>query len=185
MRILTRRTRVSRRVTASAAGIAMLLAGGIGLSAPAADASATCPWLDISPINGWGSANPYYSTGIPRICLDNGFVYMGGALVQSNGYTNPQFATLPPGWRPTTNVYLTVYTRDGIPGTLTIYANGQIFAAGGNARDLVSFSGISFPAAGTAWPADPLALENGWQTADTIYNTGTAGYVDLDGIVHL
>jgi hypothetical protein len=171
------------------------VAGALAAGAPAASASAAravgapaCSWHPLSLLNGWHSEQSVYGSGNPSYCVtSNGMVYLSGSLAQPSGGSD-EVAVLPAAAAPASNLYLSVYTFGGTKGVLYIGANGEILAypgaAGGGDTAFTSLAGISFP--GTTVAQQPLALLNGWQSAQGLYGTGDPSYsVTSDDVVHL
>ena len=115
---------------------------------------AAITWSTLTLHNGWKSANTSEKSGDPRVGIQNGIVYLSGGPEQSSG-TTQQFATLPSAYRPTHNLWITVYTYEGTSGTLIISPDGTMDAysstgsicGGGrsNAECFTSLAGVSFP----------------------------------------
>ena len=169
-----------------------VLTVGIGLAAggPAAHAGSFCGWTGgwapMTLVNGWVSEQNAYNTGDPSYCLEaDGMVYLSGSIAASSGTpASETFATLPPAERPAHEIYLDVYTENGTYGILRIDTDGTMEAYGGSANGYTSLAGVSFPAAGFS-QTGIMPLENGWQSAQNIYNTGDPSYSISNGIVHL
>ncbi len=176
-----------RRVLQMLAVLALAF-GAIAAVVPAASAGigrAGCSWTPFTLVNGWQSANSSYGTGDPSYCVSYGIVYLSGSLSHS-GSGDDEFAVLPPAAAPTSTTYLSTYTFSGTAGALRIDPNGDLLAFDGQATTYTSLAGISFPAA-ESWPGRPslLPLQNGWQSADPTYGTGSPSYLVNRGIVHL
>lgn len=104
-----------------------------GNSPVATQASAAgVTWTSLSLINGWASENGAYGTGNPKVALQNGIVYLSGSLGQSTS-GSAEFAVLPSSFRPTHNMYITVYTNGDTTGTLYIGHDGTMEAFSGTA----------------------------------------------------
>ena len=165
-----------------------LAAGALAASAPAASASIMpdCGWNQLSLMNGWQSDQNTYGTGDPRYCVTrDGMVHLSGSLTQPSAGAG-EFAALPPQAWPASNLYLSVYTMDGTAGYLMIDTAGRMYAYSGpdgDAPDFTSLAGVSFPGASVA--QQPLALLNGWQSAQGQWGTGDPSYSVTNGIVHL
>jgi hypothetical protein len=185
MKALKRRhvSTVPRAVATLVAVLAMALGGTV--SPPAASAKIThppCSWSALGLLNGWQpDQSTYY--GDPSFCIDNGIVYLSGALVQT-GCCGPNFADLPQLAWPQSKLLLSVYTTDGTTGVLTIYPDGEMEATGSDAAQFTSLAGISFPSAWLAPPGQPLPLTPAWQSAAQD-GTGDPSYFTSGGIVHL
>jgi hypothetical protein len=175
-----------RRVLRVLAVLALAF-GAIAAVVPAASANSRlgCYWTPLTLVNGWQSANSTYGTGDPSYCVLYGIVYLSGSLSQT-GSGGTEFAVLPAAAVPASKTYLSTYTFGGTAGVVQIDANGVLFAFDGKATSYTSLAGISFPAA-ESWPSGLplLPLENGWQSADPVYGSGSPSWVVDRGIVHL
>ena len=167
-----------------AAALVLLGLAGAAVGAPAASASTQCQWQPLSLQPGWHSEQSAWDTGDPAYCIDSGFVYLSGSLAQS-GSSGDYFAGLPQEARPASNLYLSVYTYGGTTGVVQIDTNGAMYAYGGSATQFTSLAGISFPMATleTGQPITPLG--DGWQSADSQWDTGDPSYYLSNGVVHL
>jgi hypothetical protein len=96
-------------------------------------------------VNGWFSPQASDHTGTPSYRVSGGIVYFSGAVRQSTSGGDSMFAVLPKTARPAHNLYISVYSLGGAPGSLEIDANGQMWAAGTSAWVLTSLAGVSFP----------------------------------------
>src|SRR5215470_19041624 len=92
-----------------------------------AHSGAKVSWHGLVLQNGWISANGLFASGNPRVALQNGIVYLSGSLLQSTG-TSQVFAFLPSTYRPSHNMWITVYTYGGTSGTLYIGKDGSMQA---------------------------------------------------------
>lgn len=108
-------------------------------------------WTSLSLINGWVSENSVYGTGNPKVSEQNGIVYLSGSLAQPSP-GNAEFAILPKSFRPTHNMYITVYTNGSTTGTLYVSAGGILEAYSGTAcgsgdtsQCFTSLATVSFP----------------------------------------
>ena len=123
-------------------------------TAPAATQAATAAgvtWTSLSLINGWATENGAYGTGNPKVSLQSGIVYLSGSLAQSTP-GNSTFAILPASFRPSHNLYITVYTNGDTTGTLYIASSGVMEAysgtacgSGNTAQCFTSLATVSFP----------------------------------------
>jgi hypothetical protein len=109
-------------------------------------------------------------------------VYLSGSLAQADTGSD-EFAVLPPGARPASLAFLTVYTSGGTTGVLRIGPGGLLQATGAQAPYFTSLAGVSFPAAAVS--QQPLTLQNGWQSANGQWGTGDPAYSVTGGVVHL
>jgi hypothetical protein len=123
-------------------------------TSPVATQAATAAgvtWTSLSLINGWATENGTYGTGNPKVSLQGGIVYLSGSLAQSTP-GNDTFAILPASFRPSHNMYITVYTNGDTSGTLFIAHSGVMEAysgtacgSGNTAQCFTSLATVSFP----------------------------------------
>jgi hypothetical protein len=85
------------------------------------------------------------------VSIQNGIVYLAGSLHQPTP-ASAVFATLPATYRPTHNMWITVYTNGGTSGTLYIDKNGTMEAfssascgSGNAAQCYTSLASVSYP----------------------------------------
>lgn len=194
---------LSRPARLAVPAVALLVLAGTATAAaaavtagppPAAHSAAATPgkapapapflWHPLPLENGWASASKKsLVTGTPAWAIRDGVVYLRGAIKQtiaSGGYVVaqlPQFA-----W-PTHDLYLQVYTSSAVPGVLYIGANGTIEVYYGNSGAFTSLAAVSYPT--KTVKASNLALENGWQSSQSIYDTGNPAYSVSHGVVYL
>lgn len=174
-----------RRVLVTAVA-ASGLAAGLAVGVPTAHADPGCTWAPITLVNNWHSEQGTYDTGDPSVCLESdGMVYLSGSVAAPSGSTNSEFGTLPVWDWPTRDLYFDVYTLDGSYGVLRIDTDGTMYAYGGSgsASKYTSLAGISYPDAAVS--QTDMTLQNGWESADGVYNTGDPAYSVTNGIVHL
>jgi hypothetical protein len=92
--------------------------------------------------NGWANANGTATAAVREI---SGIVHLEGAIA---GGTNPQALTLPVGFRPRHNVYVSVDLNDANKGHVLIAPDGtvNVFAEGSqsDATTFTSLDGVSF-----------------------------------------
>lgn len=145
----------------------------------------TVTWHGISLKNGWVTGQTSsFKTGNPAYASSGGVVYLTGSVKQQPGKTNPTFARLPLGYRPSHELYITIYTgSDTAPGTLRVDPDGSLNAFGANARTFTSLAAISFPVSGLTWKN--LPLHNHWASSQARWNSGTPAYAVKGGIVYL
>ena len=98
---------------------------------------------NLGLVNGWTTV-PSVLGGRPTAGIQNGIVYLTGAIHQSSG-TSTRFATLPRALRPAHNLWLPIFTAPGVIGSIEIAHNGQMFAFGIDAHNYSGLAGISFP----------------------------------------
>jgi len=138
----------------------------------------------LALVNGWESASTTsLKTGTPAWAVQDGVVYLRGAVKQPNTQNSSAFATLPASARPAHNLYIQVYTNSDTPGILYIGSDGTMEAFGGNATTFASLSAVSYPAA--AVKSHNLALKNGWVSSQPTYGTGNPAYAVSHGVVYL
>jgi hypothetical protein len=82
-------------------------------------------WTPIVLQNGWVSSNATFASGNPKVALQGNIVYLSGSLHQSSG-SSPVFGFLPSTFRPTHNMWITIYTYGGTSGTLFIAQDGTM-----------------------------------------------------------
>jgi hypothetical protein len=82
-------------------------------------------WTPIVLQNGWVSSNATFTSGNPKVALQGNIVYLSGSLHQSSG-SSTVFGFLPSTFRPTHNMWITIYTYDGTSGTLYIAQDGTM-----------------------------------------------------------
>ena len=135
--------------------------------------------LTLQP--GWTEFDNLYRNAAARVA--DGIVHLEGEI-QSAG-TNPAAFTLPPAFRPSTNVYALINLCTGSIGRLNITPSGAVTvqAEGTNnwwmAQCGVSLDGASFALSPTSFTA--LTLQNGWMNAP--YGTSNAAVRNINGIV--
>ena len=108
-------------------------------------------WTSLSLINGWASENGTYGTGNPKVAVQSGIVYLSGSLAQSTPGSDT-FAILPSSFRPSHNLYITVYTNGDTSGTalhrpqrdMEAYS-GDRCGSGNTAQCFTSLATVSFP----------------------------------------
>jgi len=149
-------------------------------------------YLPISPQYGW-TGGPF-GTDVPHAQLFDGVVQFAGAMATS-GTTQLAF-TLPPGWRPASNVFIPVDLCGGTNGRLAIKPDGEVFvqAEGAwlNAQCFTSLEGASFvvgydpnsppPPPPPGVSVTSLSLQNGWTGGP--YGTAAPQAQQLDYVVH-
>jgi hypothetical protein len=140
----------------SVAALALSLGGvayaSAGSPAPRVVHPATSVVLHKIPLlNGWKSVQSAFTSGDPSAGVLNGVVYLSGSLTQPVAGSQI-FATLPAGYRPAHNMWMTVYTFGDTSGTLYIGKNGTMQAFSGTscsalntAQCYTSLAGVSYP----------------------------------------
>ena len=137
----------------------------------------------LTLLNGWTSGG--YPNGDPGISMSGGVAYLSGSLSQPSG-SSSTFATLPTAYRPSHWLYLPIYTTDGysaLEASLSISPQGQLSLFGnGSTSHFSSLAGVSYPLTLTA---QSLTLLNGWQSEQSVYNTGDPAVAISNGVVYL
>lgn len=118
---------------------------------PNAAASSGPTFTPLTLINGWVSENSVYGSGNPKVAIQNGIVYLKGSLAQPTP-GNATFTVLPPQYRPTDNMYITVYTNGSTQGSLYISHSGIVEAfsnvscgSGDTSQCFTSLASVSYP----------------------------------------
>jgi hypothetical protein len=130
---------------------ATALAGG-NTSGTHAARSAKPTFHRLTLVNGWKAAAKAEDMGVPSYMVTNGIVYLSGGIFQPI-QGKAEFAVLPKGARPATNLFITVSVEEGVSnvGTLFISPKGvmEVYATptgvGTPAADLTTLGGVSFP----------------------------------------
>ena len=117
----------------------------------AGNLTAGVSWNTIVLQNGWVSSNSSFASGNPKVALQSNVVYLSGSLHQSSG-SSPVFGFLPSTFRPTHNMWITVYTFGGTSGTLFIGQDGtmELFSSSScgslnSAQCYSSLATVSYP----------------------------------------
>ena len=111
-------------------------------------------------------------------------VYLRGAIKQTlTAGGSYVFAQLPQFAWPTHDLYLQVYTSSAVPGDLYISADGAMEAYYGNSATFTSLAAVSYPT--KTVKSSNLALENGWLSSQSSYDTGNPAYSVSGGVVRL
>lgn len=167
---------------AVAAPVQAGLPAGHGHSAPAKPVKFS--WHPLKLIHGWESASAkHLVTGTPAWALRDGVVYLRGAIKQPNAADGTTFGSLPKYARPASNLYIQIFTSSDVPGILYIGSNGTMEAYDGNALSLTSLAAVSYRTASIK--SHKLKLLNGWQSSQSVYNTGNPSYAISRGVVYL
>ena len=162
---------------APAAPAALAGAGQVSASAPFF-------WHTLPLKNGWASASTkLLATGTPAWAIRDGVVYLRGAIKQTITSGSYIFAQLPQSAWPAHDLYLQVYTNSDVPGVLYIGADGGMEAYDGNFAAFTSLAAVSYAA--KTLKSSNLALENGWLSSQSPYDTGNPAYSVSDGVVYL
>jgi len=108
-------------------------------------------WQSLVLQNAWASSNGTFGTGNPKVALQGNVVYLSGSMHQTTP-GSAIFAFLPSTYRPTHNMYITVYTNGGTSGTLYIGNDGtmEVFSSascgsGNAAQCFTSLATVSYP----------------------------------------
>ena len=117
----------------------------------AGNLTAGVSWNTIVLQNGWVSSISSFASGNPKVALQSNVVYLSGSLHQSSG-SSPVFGFLPSTFRPTHNMWITVYTFAGTSGTLFIGQDGtmELFSSSScgslnSAQCYSSLATVSYP----------------------------------------
>ena len=142
--------RGSCRVAAAACVSLALSASAASITGTAAQAdpsarSATSTWTALTLQNGW--TNSPFGTSAAALRTVSGIVHFKGAIATT--HTNPVPFTLPPSFRPSAVVFVTVGLCNATNGRLQIEPSGVVTveAEGGafsNAACFTSLDGASF-----------------------------------------
>jgi len=108
-------------------------------------------WNSLVLQNAWVSSNAAFASGNPKVALQGNVVYLSGSLHQTTP-GSAVFAFLPSTYRPTHNMYITVYTNGSTTGTLYIGHDGTMEAfsstscgSGNTAQCFTSLATVSYP----------------------------------------
>jgi hypothetical protein len=145
-------------------------------------AASTAGFTPLSLQSGW-IGGPFGSKK-PAARIISGIVYLEGGLQNlTNQSTEP--TVLPPSFRPTRDVFLSVDLANGNKGDLEIAPSGQVSVRAENdfhnAQIFTSLDGVSFAKSSTGFT--PLTLINGWKSAPA--GTAEPGVSINSGIVYL
>lgn len=157
-------------------------------AAPTAPGKAPAPapflWHPLPLENGWASASTTsLVTGTPAWAIRDGVVYLRGAIKQTVHAGSYVVAQLPQFAWPTHDLYLQVYTSSAVPGVLYIGADGAVEVYYGNSATFTSLAAVSYPT--KTVKSSNLALENGWLSSQSSYDTGNPAYSVSNGVVRL
>jgi hypothetical protein len=148
---------ISRRIRAVAvqspaiaiAAVALLFSvgGGAGYAASALNSGqTTIVFHPLHLINHWMTGG---SPGVraPSFALSGGVVYLTGGMDQNEG-SSTKFAVLPRGDRPSHTLWFSAFTANGLPGSVEIKPDGDMFIGGQNGPAFASRPRTSTTAAG-------------------------------------
>jgi hypothetical protein len=137
----------------------------------------TTGYSNLTLINGWTGGG--FNTSQPAAALIANVVRLKGS-VETSG-TNAEPFLLPPGFRPSTNVYVPVDLCNAAKGRLIIQPTGDVTVQAENnfsdAQCFTSLDGASFGL--TAFKA--LKLKHGW--TDTVFSTAAPAAKTISGAV--
>ncbi len=103
-------------------------------------------WTSLSLTNGWVSSQSEYNSGDPRYGANGtGVIYLSGSLHAPSADASKTFAQLPPGNRPSHQLWLPIYTNGGTEGSLIIATSGLMYLYGASTTTYSSLAGVSFP----------------------------------------
>jgi hypothetical protein len=137
--------------------------------------------LTLQP--GWTEFDNLYRNAAARVV--GGIAHLQGEIKTAG--TNPAAFTLPPAFRPSTNVYVLINLCTGSIGRLDIAPSGAVSVEAEGTNNWwmvqcgVSLDGASYPLSAASYTA--LTLQNGWINAP--YGTSDAAARKISGIVHL
>jgi hypothetical protein len=153
-------------------------------AAAAASRAPTITFTKLRLVNGWFRTAGFVKPGVADI---SGIITLKGDVSNNRANPSPVLFTLPKGFRPATNVYVTSALCGAHKGRLFIKPSGvvKVQVEPGTAYSEVacvtSLDGISF--AKSAASFTKLKLQNGWQNAPL--GTSDAAARVISGIVHL
>jgi hypothetical protein len=108
-------------------------------------------WNSLVLQNAWVSSNSSFASGNPKVALQGNIVYLSGSMHQTTP-GSAVFAFLPSTFRPTHNMWITVYTFGGTSGTLYIGKDGTMEAfssstcgSDNSAQCYTSLASVSYP----------------------------------------
>jgi len=137
----------------------------------------TSGYSTLTLINGWTGGG--FSTSAPAVRLVSNVVRLKGSVETSGTNTEP--FVLPPGLRPSTNVYVPVDLCGATKGRLIIQPTGDVNVQAetdfSNAQCFTSLDGASFGI--TAFK--PLKLKHGW--VGTAFGTAAPAVKTISGAV--
>jgi hypothetical protein len=139
-------------------------------------------YTPLTLVNGW--TNAPFGTSNAAARTIRGIVHFKGAIASGS---TAVVSTLPPGLRPSTDVYVPVDLCNATNGRLHITPSGAVdietdtATPFSNAQCFTSLDGASFSLASA--PVSPLTLQNGWTNAP--FSTSNAVAANIDGLVHL
>jgi len=174
------RARARRAVLASTLVTGALCATAVlPQIAGAATRAPAVTFTRLKLVNGWQT---YPGAAKPAVADISGIVTFKGDIRSSGN--NPVPFTLPPGYRPATNVYVTSALCGANKGRLDIRPSGVVTIESegsfSNATCVTSLDGVSF--AKSAASFTKLTLKNGWKNAP--YATSDAAVRLISGVVH-
>jgi len=110
-------------------------------------ANSAASYTPLTLQNGWTSNEPFGSFG-PAVRKISGIIHLEGTIYNNANPPNPQVFTLPAGFRPAHDVYVTVDLLPGLTkGHLLITPSGQVAVyaeAGQSNPGSLSLDGVSF-----------------------------------------
>ena len=171
--------KTSRRMLIGSVSATMLMVSSVLVLAPAG--ASTSSYTALTLKHGW--TDTQFATAHAAVRTVGGIVQFQGAI--STTGTNMVPFTLPPAFRPVTNVYVPVDLCRATNGRLNIEPTGVVTVQVedgilDNAQCFTSLDGASF--ALTAGSFTPLTLTNGWTNAP--FSTSDAAVRNINGIVH-
>jgi hypothetical protein len=136
----------------------------------------------LTLLHGWQPGPSAWKTAAPASINVHGIVYLSGVMRHPHG-SNPLFAVLPKGSRPSHVLWITVYTQDHTTGSLEVLPAGAMYAFGSDSALYTSLNGVSFPDASVV--SHDLTLIGEWESGQPTFDTGDPAYSIIDGVVHL
>ena len=145
-------------------------------------ALSTKPFTALTLQPGWTEFDNLYRKAAAR--LVGGIVHLAGEI--KTAHSHSAAFTLPPAFRPSTNVYVLINLCTGSIGRLDIAPSGAVAVTPEGTNNFwmvkcgVSLEGASFALSPTSFTA--LTLQNGWMNAPN--GTADATVRNISGIVH-
>ena len=145
-------------------------------------ALSTKPFTALTLQPGWTEFDNLYRKAAAR--LVGGIVHLAGEI--KTAHSHSAAFTLPPAFRPSTNVYVLINLCTGSIGRLDIAPSGAVAVTPEGTNNFwmvqcgTSLDGASFALSPTSFTA--LTLQNGWMNAPS--GTAKAAVRTISGIVH-
>lgn len=156
----------------------------LSLSTVSFPAAAAKPkWHNFTLVNGWKSGRSKFGSASPSYAVMGDVTHLAGSV--RSGNVDDGLARLPADARPSSVLYITVFTSGGNIGTVVVNPNGWVEAFGTGSTTQTSLDGVSFPTASGKFSWLPLTLRAGWSSAQSAWDTGNPSYVVVGPIVYL